>query len=189
MSVPFSRRRLLASASLSAGAGLFGGLLSGCTGGERMAAPAPTTDPPPDPLEPVLTGSLGMVGAYDAAIAAHPSLAGRLVPLREQTIEHVRALQLALALPTTAPSAAPTTSTALTASSTPTASAPVTPSVNSTASAPPTEAPASTLANLRAQLAQSRAATAQLCLTTTAQRAPLLGSLSAAGACHDLLLA
>ncbi len=186
MSLTFSRRRLLAAATLTAGAAM-----SGCTGGDSGQAPTPTTPPPeePDPLEPILTGTLALFAAYDNAAESFPGLAMRLAPLRAQTAEHVRALQLALAVPTMTPSS----TAAASASAVPTGSPPASgtgtsPPGGGVGTSPPGD-PVATLAGLRARLGVIRSATGQLCLTTSTQRAPLLGSLTAAAACHDLLLA
>lgn len=184
MSVTFSRRRLLAAATLTAGVAV-----TGCTGGDSARTPTPSPPPEPlDPLEPILTGTLALVAAYDRTAESFSELAVRLAPLRAQAAEHVLALQLALAVPTiTPPSTAAASGTA-----TPTGSPPAGGAGTSPPGAPggsPPGDPAAALAGLRARLGAIRSATGQLCLTTTAERAPLLGSLTAATTCHDLLLA
>lgn len=185
MSVTFSRRRLLAAATLTAG-----GAVTGCTGGDSARTPTPS--PPPeslDPLEPILTGALALVAAYDRAAEFFPELATRLAPLREQSAEHVLALQLALAVPTmTPPSPAVSTGTSAGSGTGLPTGHPGTSPTSAPGASPPVD-PAAALAGLRARLGAIRSATGQLCLTTTAERAPLIGSLTAATACHDLLLA
>jgi len=133
----------------------------------------------------VLEERAGLVEAYAAAGRQHPQLLPRLQPLRTQTEEQVMALRLALALPerTPASTALGTTGTTGASGTSGTSGATTSP----TATAVPVE-PAVTLSGLRAAVRASGSAAAAVCATTTAERAPLVGSLAAAAACHELLL-
>lgn len=147
------------------------GLASACTGSSTPIIPTSAAPTAPDPLLAVLAERAGLVEAYAAAGRQHPPLLPRLQPLRTQTEEQVMALRQALALPEPAPTASATSG----ATTSPTATAvPVDPAV--------------TLSGLRAAVRASGSAAAAVCATTTAERAPLVGSLAAAAACHELLL-
>jgi len=167
MAAALTRRRFL---------GCGGVLLVGaCTGGTGPAAPTSSAPPPPpDPLLALLEEREGLLAAYEATGTAHPDLVGRLQPLQSQTAEQVVALRLALALPTATPSPRAPSSGGSTPS---TPSGPVVPAD-----------PAAAVAEVRAALRASGSAAESVCLSTTAERAPLLGSLAAAAACHDLML-
>lgn len=167
MGPALSRRGLL---------GVGGALLLGaCTGGSDGARPtSPAPPPAPDPLLALLDEREALLARYEATGAAHPNLVGRLQPLQSQTAEQVIALRLALALPTATPSSVPPSS----GGSTP--SAPSGPAV-------PAD-PVAALVEARAALQASGTTAASVCLSTAAERAPLVGSLAAAAACHDLLL-
>lgn len=169
-----SRRQLLvAVGTLGAGA------LASCTGSPRPARPTRSAPPTaPDPLLAVLAERQAWVLRYDAVGVAHPALLGRLQPLRAQTVEQVEALQLALALPTATTSPSTTSSSATADSTSGAPTAPVVPAD-----------PGAALAELRASVRAGAADAAALCLTVTVERAPLVGSLAAAGSCHDLALA
>ncbi len=174
MGTPLSRRRVLVA--FAAGAGALGGagLLSACTGSPAPVTPISTVPTAPDPLLAVLDERVRLIADYDAAGLQHPELLARLLPLRKQTEEQVAALRLALALPRPSPTA--------TGSGTSTA-APTTTAVP----VDPVD-PAVTLAAVRTAVRASGSTAAALCETTTAQRAPLVGSLAAAAACHELML-
>lgn len=151
-------------------------LLGACTSGSDRAAPTPPAPPPPpDPLLALLDEREALLARYEATGTAHPALVGRLQPLRSQTADQVIALRLALALPT-----APASSSA------PPSSGGSTPSARSGPAVPAD--PAAALAEARAALQASGSTAASVCLSTAAERAPLVGSLAAAAACHDLLL-
>lgn len=176
---------------LLAGGGVL--LLGACTGGGDPAAPTPAGPPPAaDPLLALLGNRETLLVRYDATGAAHPDLIGRLQPLRAQTAEQVVVLRLALALPSTAPSSA-----AASASAAPSASASASGSSASGSAASENPAPgpavppepAAALAELRTAVRAGGAAAESVCLAAPAERAPLVGSLAAAAACHDLLLA
>lgn len=145
-------------------------VLPGCTGGQSLLPTAPTTPAVPDPLLAVLAARVALVEDCAAVAVAHPALAGRVRPVGDQTAEQVTTLQRALARPTASASVV----------------APVTPSVSSGPVVPPD--PAAALAGLRAALQAAGEAAAALCRTTSAQRAPLLGSLAAAAAGHAVVL-
>lgn len=149
--------------------------LGACTGDPRPATPTTATSPPPpDPLLALLAGREELVASYDVVMATHPDLAGRLGPLRDQTAEQVMVLRLALALPR---SSAPST-----ASGVPTSSGG--PTTSGVAMPDPAAARASLLTAVQA----SGAAAESVCLVTTRERAPLVGSLVAAAAGHALVL-
>lgn len=164
MGTPHSRRGVLAALGALAAAGV----VSGCTGPVAPVTPIRTTPTAPDPLLAVLDERVDLVERYDAAGRQHPELATRLLPLRIQTEEQVLVLRLALALPT-APPPTPTQS-------------------SSTGTAVPVD-PAVSLSALRSAVRVAGMRAAALCETTSAERAPLVGSLAAAASCHELLLA
>lgn len=182
MGTPLPRRRVLLAVATAAGAL---GLASACTGSSTPIIPTSAAPTAPDPLLAVLEERAGLVEAYAAAGRQHPQLLPRLQPLRTQTEEHVMALRLALALPerTPASTALGTTGTTGASGTSGTSGATTSP----TATAVPVE-PAVTLSGLRAAVRASGSAAAAVCATTTAERAPLVGSLAAAAACHELLL-
>ncbi|MFJ6217369.1 hypothetical protein ACIQGZ_29150 [Streptomyces sp. NPDC092296] len=99
-----SRRRLLAAGSL-AGASL---ALAACTDGTPAPRPTPSK-PDPDAAirRSAADATTALIAAYDAAIAAHPKLAGRLGPLRAHLVQHRAALGTATP-PTTPAPAVPT---------------------------------------------------------------------------------
>ncbi|MBA3252171.1 MAG: hypothetical protein H0T66_18140 [Geodermatophilaceae bacterium] len=169
MAAALTRRRFL---------GCGGVLLVGaCTGGTGPAAPTSSAPPPPpDPLLALLEEREGLLAAYEATGTAHPDLIGRVQPLQSQTAEHVTALRLALALPTA-------TSTSSAGSS----STPASKGGSTSGPAVPAD-PAAALAELRSAVQASGSAAESVCVSTTAERAPLVGSLAAASACHALML-
>lgn len=175
MEPALNRRRFL-----SAAAALSLGTLAGCTGSPGPVGPTSSAaSTAPDPLLAMLAEREAWVLRYDAVGVAHPALLGRLQPLRAQTAEQVEALRLALALPTATTSSSPPPPP--TSGSSSSGGAPSAPGV-------PAD-PAAALAELRASVRAGASGAATLCLTVTAERAPLVGSLAAAGSCHDLALA
>ncbi|MFF8596837.1 hypothetical protein ACF061_36560 [Streptomyces sp. NPDC015220] len=188
------RRSLLASAAGAA-------LLVGCSAGTDGSA---ASDGGPSPAEraraQAARDSAELIRRYDAVIAAHPALAGRLRPLRTEVAHHVAAFggdgaaaspaptpSTASGAATTAPPAAPLTSPAATdgaglaagarESDGPSASAPAVP-----------EKPKDALARLATaerSLADRRAAAL---LDVPGELARLLASVAAAGAAHVYLL-
>lgn len=107
-----------------------------------------------------LADSRELIGRYDAASAAHPSLAARLRPLRAEVARHIEAFG------GTAP-AAPS------------------PAASSGASSGTAAQALSALASAERALADRRAAAL---LTAPAEQARLLASVAAAGAGHAALL-
>ncbi|WBB82373.1 hypothetical protein O7606_11215 [Micromonospora sp. WMMD882] len=114
--------------------------------------------PPPDPLEPLVTGALDLEARHRAAIAADPALAGRLTPVADAHRAHATELAAAIgvALPSTA---------------------------GSGATVPPGDT-AAVLVALREAEEQGRARAATLCADAPADRATLVGSIAAARATH-----
>jgi hypothetical protein len=70
-------------------------LLTGCTS-EPEPAPSDTPAPVPDAdaqvRDTVAAEEAALIALYDAAIAAHPGLAGDLTPLRDQHVAHAEAM-------------------------------------------------------------------------------------------------
>ncbi|MFE9451043.1 hypothetical protein [Streptomyces sp. NPDC006739] len=160
------RRSLLASAAGTA-------LLVGCSAGPGSDSGSPDG---PSAVARVRAraarDSAGLLDRYDAVLAAHPPLAGRLRPLRAQVAAHVAAFG---------------------AGGTPTASAtgsgsdaPSAPSVPSVPSVPVNEKDAlAALAAAERGLADRRA---RALLGVPGELARLLASVAAAGAAHAFLL-
>ncbi|MEV7196137.1 hypothetical protein AB0N81_30690 [Streptomyces sp. NPDC093510] len=107
-----------------------------------------------------------LLGRYDAVLAAHPSLAGRLRPLRAEVKQHADAFAAARSPRSTAPSAA----------AAPSAS----PSV-----APDPKDAVRALAEAERELADRRG---KALLDAPAEEGRLLASVAAAGAAHAYLL-
>ncbi|MEE6306699.1 hypothetical protein V1634_07660 [Plantactinospora veratri] len=150
-----SRREMIRAVGLAALVGATGPLAGcGLFGGE------PDPPPEPDPLAPLISGALDLAARHEAAIAAFPELADRLRPVAEAHRAHAAELSRV-------------TGTAL-----PTA----------TATAPPPGAGAGvmseTLRQLREAEQQGRDAAAKACLEAPANRAALVGSVTAARATH-----
>jgi hypothetical protein len=144
---------------LLAGVGITGlAGLTGCFGDDKPTAARP------DPLRPVLAGTLALRARYDATAAHHPDLAARLTPLRADHDAHAKALKAALAspAPTTSPSPAPS------------------PSVPA--------APADALAALVTAEQQAQQDAAKACLAAPAATATLLGAVAACRATHQAVL-
>lgn len=119
----------------------------------------PDTPPAPDPLAPLASGAQELAIRYEAAIAAHPELAGQIEPVARAHREHAAELArvAGVALPSPGPGSSPTT---------------------------PTGDAKATLAALRAAEQDARTAAAQACLSAPADRAALLGSIAAACTTH-----
>ena len=81
------RRELLATGAAVAA----GGVLAACTSASS-SGPEPTPTGADDPdlalRESVVTAETALVAAYDATLAAHPSLRARLAPFRDQHLAH-----------------------------------------------------------------------------------------------------
>lgn len=132
--------------------------VAGCDLLDREPDPAP----PPDPVEPLITGALDLAIRYDGAIAAFPGLAARLGPVAEAHRAH--AAELARGTGTPLPTA--------------TGGAP------GGSPASPGGDQAATLGALRAAEQQGRQAAVDVCLKVPAERAALVGSIAAARATH-----
>ncbi|PNG16684.1 hypothetical protein [Streptomyces cahuitamycinicus] len=145
--------------------------LTGCTGGDS-GGPAGEGRPAADRARArAARDSEALVERYDAVIAARPGLAGRLRPLREETVRHARALGGGRKA---SPSASPSASAS--SSATPSASAAV-PGNDKDALAG--------LAAAEKELADRRA---RVLGGVPGELARLLASVAAAGAAHVYLL-
>ena len=159
------RRSLLASA---AGAALLVGCSSGAddsgtTGGSASAAEHARAR--------AATDSETLLQRYDAVLAAHPTLADRLDPLRAEVVRHATAFGGG--------------SSGSTASSSPSASA----SASASASpAPVAAAPGDALADLATAERALADRRAKALLDLPGELARLLASVAAAGAAHAYLL-
>ncbi|WP_338493298.1 hypothetical protein [Streptomyces sp. SJL17-4] len=181
-------RRALLTAGVSAAAAA---ALAGCTGSEdpgpRKPSAAEVEAERVARAEAALrlrsvTASRTLLERYDAALAAHPALAPRLIPLRRSVAAHAAALGEGgtTVRPATAPPTAPATASA---------------SVSASASARPAPAPVPVAPDPRAALKELAAAertasdahTAAL-VTAPPEYARLLASVAAAGAAHAFLL-
>jgi hypothetical protein len=156
------RRSLLASAAGAA-------LLVGCSGGSRSdTAPAPSADE--RARARAARDSEVLAARYDAVIAAHPGLAARLRPLRDEVVRHAEAFGGAR---TASPKASP--------SGTARAAGP-----GDGSGVPVTEKDAlAGLAAAERELADRRAGAL---LEAPGESARLLASVAAAGAAHMFLL-
>jgi hypothetical protein len=152
-----TRRALLRGGADAALAAAALGALAGC-GLLDEDPPAPA---PPDPLAPLLAGTVDLLARYDAALAAQPDLAARLTPVREAHAAHAAALAALIGVPTPSPAPGP--------------------SAEPTGAAPDARG---TLAALRAAEQGGRRAAADACLAAPAERATLLGTIAAARASH-----
>lgn len=164
------RRTMLSRRSvLCAGAAALALVATGCT----VDTPDPPAPPPPDPLEALLEVHTDLLAQYDAAVSAQPDLAPRLAPLRKNIAEHVTALAGAQAIEPPSATATPTDAVSTSPSE---------------SIAPPPPDPITMLAALRASEVSARTATTEHIAETTVARAPLLGSIAACHACHEVLL-
>ncbi|WEO94952.1 hypothetical protein A6P39_013535 [Streptomyces sp. FXJ1.172] len=180
------RRSLLASAAGAA-------LLAGCTSGPD-SADAGTSSVTSRARARAARDSQALLARYDAVIASHPGLAGRLHPLRAQVAEHVRAFTDGTA-PTAAQSSASPPSPASSTSPTPPPSSASSASPASTTPPASPSATASAAATERDALAALAAAERALADRRTralpavpGELARLLASVAAAGAAHAYLL-
>jgi hypothetical protein len=194
------RRRTLLTAG---GATWLAALLSGCSGGSTGEAAGGGSAEDSSAADALRAragrDSSALLARYDATAAAHPSLARRLQPLRQETAQHLQAFGGA---PTSASASAapPSPSTAATASpataasapaephSTPSSGRPATP-LSAPSSAPPVPADAgqalAALARAERSTADSRATAL---LDAPPELARLLASVAACGAAHAFLL-
>lgn len=164
--MPLTRRSLLAAV---------GGVLvtapTGCTllHGESASPQASTSPPPPDPIVPLLGAESALLAQYDAALARHPQLAGRIGPVRADHAAHLDALRDIVKSPVENPSTGATPSPSATPMAT-----------SATAAA--------ALAALRAAESAAARRLAAACLTAPPARAALLGSIAACESAHQVLL-
>ncbi|MFF3207273.1 hypothetical protein [Streptomyces sp. NPDC002962] len=177
------RRSLLASA---AGAVLLVGCSSGAEKSEESASGSPSVAE--RARARAARDSGGLVARYDAVLAVHPALAGRLGPLRAEVLRHVEAFGGTAKATPSATGSAPDSPTPDSPTGSSTGSAPVPPAEPSAvASAVPitdTDALAGLAAAERA-LADRRATEL---LDVPGELARLLASVAAAGAAHAYLL-
>ncbi|MEU6545356.1 hypothetical protein [Streptomyces sp. NPDC046859] len=166
------RRTLLASA---AGAALLAGCSSasgdpdGGTGGSPSLAERARARAARD--------SEGLVGRYDAVLAAHPALERLVAPLRAEAVRHVEAFGGGASGSSASPSASTSPSSSASASASASASIPAVPADERDALAE--------LAAAERTLADQRAKTL---LEMPGELARLLASVAAAGAAHAFLL-
>lgn len=123
-----------------------------------------------DPFLALLAAEQLLVVRYDAALAMHPELAGRLSPLRADHAAHLSALRRASRAPPARLSASPR------------------PTANPSAKPVAATVPA-TLAALASAERTAVAAFGAACLTAPAARAMLLGSIAACESSHLVALA
>jgi hypothetical protein len=127
----------------------------------------------PDPLDPLLAGTVALAARYDAAIGGLPQLAARLTPIRDAHRAHATALAQLIGRP--ASSLSP--------------GRPEVPAAPSQTSPPATAAaiaaPAAALAELRAAEKAGQAEATAACLAAPADRTAVLGSITAARATHQ----
>jgi hypothetical protein len=159
------RRSLLASVA-------GGVLLTGCSEGDRSGGEG--TSGSPSVAERVRAraarDSRGIVERYDAVLAAFPTLAERVGPLRAEAVRHAEAFGETASKASPSPSVSPSPS----------------PSASPSATVPATEKDAlAQLAAAERALADRRA---KALLEVPGELARLLASVAAAGAAHAYLL-
>ncbi|KUN75997.1 hypothetical protein AQJ66_35195 [Streptomyces bungoensis] len=178
------RRTLLASA---VGAALLAGCSAGPDSGGSGAGPSATARA----RARAARDSSGLLARYDAVLAAHPSLAQRLRPLRAQVAAHVAAFGGRPA--TASPSAAARVSTTGPSSWATTPPAGSMPSVTDPPAGSSSPVPAAAtekdaLASLAAAERSLADRRAEALLDVPGELARLLASVAAAGAAHAYLL-
>ncbi|MFF3321105.1 hypothetical protein [Streptomyces sp. NPDC002889] len=166
------RRALVVTGAVAAG------LLTGCSndasGDRRTAGSAPDPVHAAARLRRALADtSRALLDEYDAVIAQHPALTGRLMPLRAAVAEHVTALAPGSGA---SPSPSASLSPAPPPSSPPTAKAVVAPD------------PGAALKALAAAERRTSASHAASLADAEPELARLLASVAAAGAAHAYLL-
>ncbi|MBI3689055.1 MAG: hypothetical protein HY241_17255 [Actinobacteria bacterium] len=185
--------RRVALVALAAGVGL---VVTGCGSGAAGGTPHPT--PLPDPLLPDLEDERRLLAAYEATMAAFPSLVDRLAPLRTNHAAHVAALARAIGVPRGArPSSIEATM------ATPGPDLPIRPDTSGATGPPGTTGPPgpgpgpatgiagtpeSAVAALRQQERDAMAARTESAVRAAGPRAALLASISAGSACHEAVL-
>jgi len=123
----------------------------------------PAPPPEPDPLTPLLAGTLALVARYDTALVALADLTDRLTPIRQAHVTHAADLAKLIGIP--ASSGSPT------------------PGASGSPAGSPADA-RGTLAALRTAEQSGQRDAAAACLAAPAARAALLGSIAAARASH-----
>ncbi|MDG4767131.1 hypothetical protein O7632_23970 [Solwaraspora sp. WMMD406] len=137
------------------------------------ADPEPT--PEPDPLAGLLADTIALADQYDAAIAAFPELSATVLTVAATHRAHARELARVTDIPLPDPSGSAT------------AAAPGPSTTTQAAPSPPVDL-AATRSALRTSEEQAGTAAAAACRTAPADRAAMLGSITAARACHLELL-
>lgn len=196
---PVPRRSLL---WLAAGGPIAVGTLAACTASPQP--PAPTATPgKPDPQTSDLTAEQALVNRYDHTIRAHPTLAARLRPIRDQHQAHAAALRDLIGPAATrtsgpatrpsgsatgaAPSGSSSPSPGSAAGTTPASGSPAASSGSGTTGVPAD--PDAALAALRTAEQQAAAARTRSCLAaSTPHRSGLLGSIAASESSHVTVL-
>ncbi|MFE2335130.1 MULTISPECIES: hypothetical protein [Streptomyces] len=175
------RRSLLASAAGAAGTVL----LVGCTGGSDSDGPGAGPSAADRARARAARDSEALAGRYAAVIAAHPGLAERLGPLRDEVVRHAEAFGGERAA--ASPRASSTASSAASASVSPSVSARAAgPAARDAGAVPADEKGAlGMLADAERKLADRRA---EALLDVPGETARLLASVAAAGAAHVFLL-
>ncbi|MFJ9026079.1 hypothetical protein ACIRPU_39850 [Streptomyces sp. NPDC102259] len=187
------RRSLLASA---AGAALLVGCSSGTEESEESASGSPSAAERARARAAQDSG--GLVARYDAVLAVHPALAGRLAPLRAEVARHVEAFGGAGKASASATGSATDSGTSsatdppTSPTTSPTGSASVAPAGPSAVpSAAPSAVPITDTDALAGLAAAERALAdrrATELLDVPGELARLLASVAAAGAAHAYLL-
>ncbi|MET9697533.1 hypothetical protein ABZY31_11470 [Streptomyces sp. NPDC006529] len=179
-----SRRSLLTGAAGAAGAAL----LTGCSGGGVAAESAEA--PPERPIrEGAVRDSELLLERYDATIAAHPPLAGRLAPLRSAVAAHVGALAPDDGAPKPSPSPSGSAAPGSPAPDPGTGAAGNPPGKTAGKNADPVPAqPAEALAALATAERDLAEARTIALAGTSGELARLLASVAACGAVHTYLL-
>ncbi len=174
-------------------------LVAGCTSapaGHPRPSPTPTG---PDPQLADLESERVLLASYDAVLRAHPTLSGRLHPIRADHVAHVAALRRLVAPESGHHRTSPGSGTP--ASGTPASGTPAsgTPASGTSASTRAPTSPAPTppripadpvaaLGLLRTAERSASAARTRSCLAAVTDRAALLGSIAASEASHGVLL-
>ncbi|MEV7615272.1 hypothetical protein [Streptomyces sp. NPDC089799] len=176
LSLP-SRRSLLTGAAGAAGAVL----LTGCSDSDARPGAHAGVSPERRLREAAVRDSRGLLERYDATLAAHPALGGRLAPLRAAVAAHVAALAPPDAPGGAAsPSAKPSPSATRSPVAPPAAGAPAAPAVPQKA-----EEALGSLAVAERSLAEARTITLA---EAPGELARLLASVAACGIVHHHLL-
>ncbi|MFJ6076252.1 hypothetical protein ACIQFU_36390 [Streptomyces sp. NPDC093065] len=173
------RRSLLTSAAGAA-------LLVGCTGGSDSDGPGTVPSAADRARARAARDSEALAGRYAAVIAAHPGLAERLGPLREEVVRHAEAFGGVRAA---SPQASSTASPSVSPSPSPPVSASARaagPTAGDAGAVPADEKGAlALLVDAERKLADRRA---EELLDVPGESARLLASVAAAGAAHVFLL-